>query len=983
MENNKNEREKRFNAEEVTKQNILRGVEDIEKNSIPLKISQKYDVEVKGKKYPPKEVMRYARKNLDGSAEWGLSGGEPTNYLFQKKGFKIFNKKGEQVEYLKFPFSNWLLFNAPSSYRKQYLGNSVSSISARLEEINQFFKDRDLFTVLNGDPNPLISFLQNNVVNKNKREENEKFSEYDSKKGSGIPKALLMKHYTSFLSNKYSNKMVDSKYTAEDRQKLEKFYNELKNQFSFKDWLILGSAIIRDLNIEFSKYRAVIIRDKEAMLLIGGKPIFSYQEIDGKSVWGFVLNKEFLENHKSSLAVYNFHDFAEPNKENFVLARFYMATLTNLLEEFLNVFYEAVKVNYQNVSNKKLSNWNEEGSTTNNALKHVIFKDENIENWFKDIKEIDLKASRLYKLSMGTFYKTKKFRDKNLINDFLYRSIGVMHEKTGHGQGERFKKEAEVGDYVYVTYGKDRLDGLYQIKSGYEEVDKQLANLIGEEGYISRQLEKIKSPIIEHTRELKSDTRSWMPSGNTTFVELTDLDEANRLLFKPYYDMEFQSDRQISKTADSSKEMDFPLNTILYGPPGTGKTYKLQKEYFDLFTVKETSLNRSQYLENIVADLTWWQVLSIILLDLKKVKVNEIINHELLEIKGKLSNSKTMRPTVWGRLQAHTKIDCLNVNVTDRSQPPIFYKDEESKWNVDEDLLEQYYPEAFIVLDEVKNFIPSADKLIRNYEFVTFHQSFSYEDFIEGIKPKLGEDENDIAYEIQDGIFKKLCLKADVDRDNNYAIFIDEINRGNVSAIFGELITLIEKDKRLDQENELKVKLPYSKKELGVPPNLYIFGTMNTADRSVEALDTALRRRFSFEEIMPIPELLVNIEFDHFNLSDVLTIINNRIEALLDRDHTIGHSYFMSINSGDSEGLKNVFQNNVIPLLQEYFYHDYEKIALILGEGFIEHKESKVKFANFKNIEPPEIDSSFELKTIEDIESAIVILLNKKDEERE
>ena len=221
------------------------------------------------------------------------------------------------------------------------------------------------------------------------------------------------------------------------------------------------------------------------------------------------------------------------------------------------------------------------------------------------------------------------------------------------------------------------------------------------------------------------------------------------------------------------------------------------------------------------------------------------------------------------------------------------------------------------------------------------------------------EEENEIAYEIQDGIFKKLCLKANSDRENNYAIFIDEINRGNVSAIFGELITLIEQDKRLGEENELRAKLPYSKKELGVPPNLYIFGTMNTADRSVEALDTALRRRFAFEEVMPIPELLENIEFDKFNLSQVLRVINERIEALLDRDHTIGHSYFIKIQSGDTEALRHAFENKVIPLLQEYFYHDYEKIALILGEGFVEHKEAKVKFANFKKVDQPELNFIF------------------------
>lgn len=432
----------------------------------------------------------------------------------------------------------------------------------------------------------------------------------------------------------------------------------------------------------------------------------------------------------------------------------------------------------------------------------------------------------------------------------------------------------------------------------------------------------------------------------------------------------------VSKMKDYKK--DFAVNTILYGPPGTGKTFRLQKDYFDNFTIKETALSRDQYLESLIGDLSWWQTISIAVLDIGSAKVNEIHDHEFIRIKEKLSSSKTIRPTIWGQLQSHTVLDCPNVNVTTRMEPLFFYKSTETKWTVDHELLEQYYPEAFEILEKSKNFVPDTNKLIKNYEFITFHQSFSYEDFIEGIKPKLDDNDKDVSFEIKDGVFKKLCIKAESDPNNNYAIFIDEINRGNVSAIFGELITLIEDDKRIGSANEIKVRLPYSKSEFGVPSNLFIIGTMNTADRSVEALDTALRRRFSFMEIMPDPSLLTNIVFNEFNLAEVLEAINERIEVLLDRDHTIGHSYFLKLESGDGEGLKSVFTNNIIPLLQEYFYHDYEKIALILGEGFIKIKENKtVKFANFKNIDSPEITNQFELiSSIDDIENAIILLLN-------
>ena len=316
--------------------------------------------------------------------------------------------------------------------------------------------------------------------------------------------------------------------------------------------------------------------------------------------------------------------------------------------------------------------------------------------------------------------------------------------------------------------------------------------------------------------------------------------------------------------------------------------------------------------------------------------------------------------------------------------------------------------------------------------FTTFHQSMSYEDFIEGIKPETFE--NKVVYNIKNGIFKNICQAAltpnqldfntaydhlkkelsEVDQiilntptgkefsislnsnDNltlhtgankekqgtltkeniqkqingeskfvgwegyfkgvvdyleakynytyqsinniqNFVLIIDEINRGNVSAIFGELITLIEDDKRLGKEEALEVMLPYSKEKFGVPPNLYIIGTMNTADRSVEALDTALRRRFIFEEMPPNYELK-ELEYEIFGHSafDVLKTINKRIEKLLDKDHAIGHSYFLS---KDDDKIMVSFYKNIIPLLQEYFFGDFGKIGLVLGKGFVQQKD--------------------------------------------
>ncbi|NOT50040.1 MAG: AAA domain-containing protein [Chitinophagaceae bacterium] len=440
---------------------------------------------------------------------------------------------------------------------------------------------------------------------------------------------------------------------------------------------------------------------------------------------------------------------------------------------------------------------------------------------------------------------------------------------------------------------------------------------------------------------------------------------------KPAYDKLLQSFQGLPSvtvtTKGPIKDITMPLNTILYGPPGTGKTYRLQSLTSD-FTITKAVQTRQEFLEQLISKLTWWETIGAAMIQLKHSSVPELEKHEFIKIKASQSTTSFVKQVLWGNLQGHTDIDCENVKFANRIEPLIFSKDEKSVWTVLEERVRNEAPEIINFLEEVKNFKPASGSVQKNYRMVTFHQNFSYEDFVEGIKPVFSVFETDnLQYEIQKGVFYQCCIDAlklagydslhdciaDT-RENRfekikaappYALFIDEVNRANVSSVLGELITLIEDDKRLGSENEItNITLPYSKSLFGVPGNLHIIGTMNTADRSVEALDTALRRRFSFEPMLPDAAIITESPVG-INLPEMLNVINARLEALLSKDHTIGHAWLMKIDT--MEKLQSAFKNKILPLLQEFFYNDYAKIGLVLGKSFVESKQAGKQFAKF------------------------------------
>jgi hypothetical protein len=448
------------------------------------------------------------------------------------------------------------------------------------------------------------------------------------------------------------------------------------------------------------------------------------------------------------------------------------------------------------------------------------------------------------------------------------------------------------------------------------------------------------------------------------------------------------ADEDIITTDKNSKETEndmrnFPLNQILYGPPGTGKTFnsinraiEIINPSFDL--TQERSLIKMEFdrlvTENQIAFTTFHQSMSYedFIEGIKpeepekesdpviyKVKYGILRNHcieasfeiaqlredditeEVLDfsilydkfvesIEEKLIEGKVVE------LEIKTGGKVLVESISQQGNVIIKHHDGNRTYTVSKARLTKLQS-AIKDLDDVSNINDEFRSIIGG------SNSSAYWSVLNAIRkekvsvPK-SKEKRKYTFEEKKEVVLSLS-KSDFKNKNGkpFVLIIDEINRGNVSAIFGELITLIEDDKRLGKGEALEVILPYSKEKFGVPPNLYIIGTMNTADRSVEALDTALRRRFSFEEMPPnyeLKELKYKI-FGH-NAYDVLQTINKRIEKLLDNDHAIGHSYFLS---KDEDKIMVSFYKNIIPLLQEYFFGDYGKIGLVLGKGFVQQKD--------------------------------------------
>ena len=493
------------------------------------------------------------------------------------------------------------------------------------------------------------------------------------------------------------------------------------------------------------------------------------------------------------------------------------------------------------------------------------------------------------------------------------------------------------------------------------------------------------SEVYQHVRSVQwKKTGEWNYAGkfddtsNFAIKTLTNITSYSTLISNLKQLIGMDEEKEKNTVEDS----DLALNTILYGPPGTGKTYSAIEEYAkDLLSGQSNQeMSAEEVLADEVKSLTWWQVIAVSLYahNDTPLKIRDILNQPVVQSYSKFVKGRTSK-NVYGTVSTTLieRSDATSSNSTYRmGVQEYFHKNENSEWTLTEE--GRAYVEAELSNVPTQASGQHGTDWHKFFRTITFHQSYSYEEFVEGIRPKLDGDVGGIAYEIKDGIFKELCSVASQDPDNKYLLIIDEINRGNIAKIFGELITLLEDGKR----ETMSVRLPYSQDSFTVPKNLYVLGTMNTADRSIALLDIALRRRFEFVELMPKNELLSsNIEGTGLSLAKLLEQLNQKISIMIDRDHQIGHSYLMEIDSLKS--LNRAWYKKILPLIQEYFYNDWEKLEILLGKskldgtGFVTSKI--VKFPGDGDLDDTTLHDIHQYTDQELVKALKALVVDEKD----
>ncbi len=941
----------------ITKQHILDAVYKIELENIILKKSHDFDVIINGKTYPPKEVMRYANLLANGTKDWPYSGGEPTNKYLKDFDFEIVSK-GKESE------------TADTNERLIELLRKIGR-----EAATDFFK--------------CASQLMNTL---NVKLDDGRLS-YGTRANKRLTITIGQRYCLAFILNQELpwQFIHDTKIRSTDEIEVGKFDGDPTAFFC------------RCLNSE------EIIRRIDGIAKAAGS------ELNRTETSGF-------RKHNNTLFERAIFDTSFRNE-------LFNASFENVVNLTGNVwklgcnwgkgkpsFYEMIKAHSIIIGLRdKLYSPGDlivitEGHTVY-ALGKILETPEPV----TDAPELENEFDK-YKIDYDTNVNFAKAEWYELQEDEIFNyelqqgicrvNVPYVRNTAITTWNDRFINywvfQCSPSDFDFETAVRGNLLHDWTVaahKDKIEKGDKVILWLTGKRAGCYA-LARVTSNPAESTAS--PDNHLWKTTPKTSLkagIELTHNLLGKPLLWQSIKNVDGLADLKVGNqgtnfaatrqqyntllklidksTQNMGNKIDLFINTILYGPPGTGKTYKLNEYKEEYFTDRGVTKTSEEALKEKVAAYPFWKVLGAVLATSSDpLTVSEIIDHPIVKARINPANKTKPNNLAWADLQSYADDESTQLVGKYRRAIKLFHKGDQSKWSIAEDKREDI---ADIVDQELLNIASTPvlqpvqnSSLKTRFNFITFHQKYSYEDFIEGIKPLLQdadeeEQVGDLQFELKKGIFYNSCLEAlklvgyesfeecysdaienrvakfEHTKNNSvkqFALFIDEINRANISAVFGELITLLEDDKRMGADNEMWVDLPYSNEKFCVPGNLYVIGTMNTADRSIALLDIALRRRFEFRALYP---LYTETEW----WSSILEALNKAIYSWKKNpDFFIGHAFFF--NRSETDKIK-ILNTKIIPLLYEYCQNNADMVKRILSDAGVQIKTTTIK-ENFQII---------------------------------